>query len=133
MNTAASKGIILAGATNYIERVNHEITGNPRRMGTIIHCGNPDLDDRIDILKKLLTGLPIITEDFMKEDIEAKKILEINESHKIVEKLEDLYNTDKEALKKYSKILFAQACLIEGLPIDNPTELTNLICEQLSE
>jgi len=70
MNSAAARGIILAGATNYIDRVNQEIIGNPRRMGTIIHCGNPNLDDRKDILNKLLTGLPIITEDFTPEDIE---------------------------------------------------------------
>ena len=78
-------------------------------------------------MEKVINAMPT------DEHIEAKKILEINESHKIVEKLESLYDTDKEALKKYSKILFAQACLIEGLPIDNPTELTNLICDQLSE
>ena len=34
----------------------------------------------------------------------------------------------KESLKAYSKILYAQARLIEGLPIENPTELSNLIC-----
>ena len=78
-------------------------------------------------MEKVINAMPT------DEHIEAKKILEINEDHKIVDKLESLYNSDKEALKKYSKILFAQACLIEGLPIDNPTELTNLICDQLSE
>ncbi len=70
MNSAASKGIILAGATNHIDLVNQEIIGNPRRMGTVIHCGEPNLEDRKDILKRLLTGLPIITEDFTEENIE---------------------------------------------------------------
>ena len=36
---------------------------------------------------------------------------------------------DKEKLEKYSKILYAQARLIEGLSVDNPTELSNMICE----
>ena len=70
MNTAAAKGIILAGATNHIDQVNQEIIGNPRRMGTVIHCGNPNLQDRKDILNKLFTGLPIIKEDFTDKDIE---------------------------------------------------------------
>ena len=40
--------------------------------------------------------------------------------------------TDKDELEKYTKVLYAQARLIEGLPIDNPTEVTNLICEIMS-
>ncbi len=67
------------------------------------------------------------------EHINATKVLEINENHKIVEKLSELYKKDKDALKNYSKILYAQARLIEGLPIDNQTEITNLICEALSK
>ncbi len=65
--------------------------------------------------------------------IDAAKVLEINENHKIADKLKHLYETDKEALKDYTKILYAQARLIEGLPIDNPTEITNLICNVISD
>ncbi len=65
------------------------------------------------------------------ESINAQKVLEINSHHPIVKKLQDLYKNDKEELKKYSKVLYAQARLIEGLPIDNPTEITNLICDML--
>ena len=43
-----------------------------------------------------------------------------------------LYKEDKDELEKYTKVLYAQARLIEGLPIDNPTEVTNLICEIMS-
>ncbi len=67
------------------------------------------------------------------EHIDAKKVLEINENHDIAKKIKELYNTDPDALKDYTKILYAQARLIEGLPIDNPTEITNLICEKLSK
>ena len=63
--------------------------------------------------------------------LKATMILEINESHPIAEKLRKLYRKDKKELENYSKILYAQARLIEGLPIDNPTELSNLICNEL--
>ena len=67
------------------------------------------------------------------EKISATTILEINEKHEIVNKLKELYKNDKDKLKEYSKILYAQARLIEGLPIANPTEISNLICKQLSK
>ena len=60
-------------------------------------------------------------------------MLEINETHPIANKLKELYKTDKEALKNYSKILYDGARLIEGLPIENPTEFSNLICEVMSK
>ena len=68
-----------------------------------------------------------------KEKINAKLVLEINENHPISKKLQDLYKTDKKQLEEYSKVLYAQARLIEGLPIDNPTEISNLICKELSK
>ena len=77
-------------------------------------------------MEKVINAMP--TDDH----IDATKILEINENHKIAAKIKELYESDKDALKDYTKILYAQARLIEGLPIDNPTEITNLICEKLS-
>ena len=65
--------------------------------------------------------------------VEAEKVLEINENHPIADKLKELYKTDKEELKEYGKILYAQARLIEGLPIDNPTEISNLICDLIAK
>ena len=64
---------------------------------------------------------------------EAKLILEINEDHEIAKKLRYLYDNDREMLKKYTKILYNEARLIEGLPVLNPTELSNLICQILSK
>ena len=78
-------------------------------------------------MEKVINAMPT------DETIKAEKILEINESHPIVEKLQKLYKEDKEELKKYAKVLYAQARLIEGLPISNPTEITNLICEIITE
>ncbi len=67
------------------------------------------------------------------DEVKADIVLEINEKHPIADKLKDLYVSDKEALADYTKILYNQARLIEGLSIDNPTELTNLICDLMSK
>lgn len=64
--------------------------------------------------------------------VKANLVLEINENHEIADKLKDLYTKDKKELEKYTKVLYSQARLIEGLPIDNPTEISNLICEIIS-
>ena len=67
------------------------------------------------------------------ENVKADVVLEINGSHPIAEKLEKLYKNDKEQLAIYTKILYNQARLIEGMTIENPTELTNAICDLLSK
>ena len=65
------------------------------------------------------------------DNVKAEIVLEINEDHPIAHELETLYKKDKDKLAQYTKILYNQARLIEGLPIENPTELTNLICDNL--
>lgn len=67
------------------------------------------------------------------QDVKADVVLEINEEHPIAEKLKELYKKDKDILANYTKILYNQARLIEGLSVENPTELTNLICEMMSK
>lgn len=67
------------------------------------------------------------------QSINAKIILEINSSHKIADKLKELYKSDKERFNEYTKILYSQSRLIEGLSIENPTEISNLICDLLSK
>ncbi len=61
MNTASENGIILTGATNHIDMVNQEIVGNPRRMGTVIHVGNPDDEGRKGLFEKMRDNKPILT------------------------------------------------------------------------
>ncbi len=78
-------------------------------------------------MEKVINAMPT------DETIKAEKILEINESHPIADKVKKLYETDKDALEKYAKILYSQARLIEGLPIENPTEISNLVCEFISK
>lgn len=65
--------------------------------------------------------------------VKAQTALEINDSHPIAQKIKDLYVNDKEALKKYTQVLYAQARLIEGLPVENPTQISNLICEIIAK
>lgn len=77
-------------------------------------------------MEKVINAMPT------DEKIKANKVLEINANHKIADKLKHLYESDKEALKDYTKILYAEARLIEGLPVENPTELANLICDKLA-
>ena len=50
-----------------------------------------------------------------------------------IDQLKDLYKDDEKQFEKYTKVLYAQSKLIEGLPIDNPTELSNLVCDLLSK
>ena len=65
--------------------------------------------------------------------IKAETILEINEKHPISDKLKKLYKKDKDEFNKYTKILYSEARMIAGLPIDNPTEISRLICEVISK
>ena len=78
-------------------------------------------------MEKVMKSMPV------DNNIEAEKILEINSNHPIAKKLEELYKNDKEKLKDYAKILYGQARLIEGLPVDNQVEITNLICDLISK
>lgn len=67
------------------------------------------------------------------QKVKAQTALEINDSHPIAQKIKDLYANDKEELKKYTQVLYAQARLIEGLPVENPTQISNLICEIIAK
>ena len=67
------------------------------------------------------------------QNAKAQMVLEINDNHEIAKKIRFLFETDKEELKKYTKVLYAQARLIEGLELENPTEISNLVCEYLAK
>lgn len=78
-------------------------------------------------MEKVLNSMP------NNQGIKAQTILEINESHPIAGKIKNLFNENKEELKEYTKILYAEARLIEGLSIENPTEISNLICKFIAK
>lgn len=79
-------------------------------------------------MEKTLNKMPGTGENGVK----AQTVLEINADHAIAAKLKSVFENDKEKLSDYAKILYAQARLIGGMPIDNPTELTSLICDMIS-
>ena len=60
--------------------------------------------------------------------MKAKRILEINVDHPAFAAFETARITDPDKAKKYAQILYNQACLIAGLPIENPSAYTDLVC-----
>lgn len=63
----------------------------------------------------------------------AEKILEINASHPIFDTLCKLYTEDQDTLKKYTSLLYNQALLIAGMPIDDPAAFSNAICDLMAK
>jgi len=78
-------------------------------------------------MEKVINSMPT------DQNVKAHKVLEINSEHSIASKIKELYQNDKEVLKEYTKILYAQARLIEGMSVENPTEISNLVCKLLSK
>jgi molecular chaperone HtpG len=74
-------------------------------------------------MEKILNAMP------MDRNIKADKVLEINTKHQVFESLKDAYENNKEKLNLYTTLLYNQALLIEGLPVEDPVEFTNNICE----
>ncbi len=60
--------------------------------------------------------------------MKAQRVLELNLSHQAVKNMESLIQTDIEKAKKYAEVLYCQALLIAGLPLENPSEYTDLVC-----
>ena len=58
----------------------------------------------------------------------ANKVLELNPNHNVFTALKNAYDTDKEKAEKLAKILYTQAILIAGLPVENPVEYCDLVC-----
>lgn len=60
--------------------------------------------------------------------IKAQKVLEINKNHPVYAKLEELYKAeDDDALRDYTNLLYQQARLIAGLPVEDPTAFVRSI------
>lgn len=78
-------------------------------------------------MEKVLSAMP------NGEGAKAEKILEINPNHAIFGKLKELYESDKDKAADYADILYNQALLIEGMPIENPVEFSNKVCELLAK
>ncbi|WP_125152021.1 molecular chaperone HtpG [Clostridium rectalis] len=74
-------------------------------------------------MEKILNSMP------NNQNLKADKVLEININHDVFRSLRNIYESDKDRLKLYTKLLYNQALLIEGLSISDPVEFTNNICE----
>lgn len=61
--------------------------------------------------------------------VEAKKVLEINLNHPVAEKLKTLFESDKDKLEKYAKVLWGEALLLAGFDLDDASEFTSLVSE----
>ena len=75
-------------------------------------------------MEKVLSKMPGAT-----DAPKASLVMEISTEHPISDKLKKLYESDKDMLRKYSKLLFAQSCLIAGVQIDDTAELCELISD----
>ncbi|MGJ7922350.1 molecular chaperone HtpG [Neobacillus sp. LXY-4] len=76
-------------------------------------------------MEKILAAMPD------NQNIKADKILEINKNHEVFQALKEAFENDKQKLDLYTKLLYNQALLIEGLPIQDPVEFTNDICKMM--
>ncbi len=74
-------------------------------------------------MEKVLNAMP------NDNKVKAELVMEISANHPIVEKINSLYETDKEELKSYAKLLYAQGCLISGVSVKDPVEFSRLISE----
>ncbi|MCS7464485.1 molecular chaperone HtpG [Paenibacillus doosanensis] len=74
-------------------------------------------------MEKILKAMP------NGQDVKADKILEINVNHEVFQSLKDAFAQDKDKLKLYTGLLYNQALLIEGLPLQDPVDFTNDICK----
>ncbi len=61
-------------------------------------------------------------------NMKAQRVLELNLSHPAVKKMEEFIKSDVDRAKKYAEVLYSQALLIAGLPLENPSEYTDLVC-----
>ncbi len=77
-------------------------------------------------MEKVLNSMPNAN-----QKIQAEKILELNAGHKLIEKLKNIYETDKDALKKYALVLYEQARLLEGLPVENAKDFVSAVSDIL--
>ena len=77
-------------------------------------------------MEKVLNAMPTDNK------VKAEKVLEINPDHDIFGKLKELYNDDKDKLKKYTQLLYTQSLLIEGMSIEDPVGFSNMICDLMT-
>ena len=79
-------------------------------------------------MEKVLNSMPA-----SEQKVHAERVLELNASHPVFRTLSALYETNPEKVKAYAQLLYTQALLIEGLPVEDPVAFSNQICELMAE
>ena len=80
-------------------------------------------------MEKILRQMP----GAEKENIKAERILEINADHPVLKALGKLYESDKKQIEGYAEILYNQALLMEGMPIEDPVAFSNAVCKLIEK
>jgi molecular chaperone HtpG len=75
-------------------------------------------------MEKVLNAIPT-----NEQKIKAAKVLEINPGHEVFAALLEAYENDKDKLALYTDLLYNQALLIEGLPLEDPLQFADNICK----
>ncbi|TYR80468.1 molecular chaperone HtpG [Priestia megaterium] len=93
-----------------------------KRLKTHPVCLSTEGDVTIE-MEKILKAMP------NNQHVKADKILEINTNHEVFQSLKAAFENDKEKADLYTNLLYNQALLIEGLPIEDPVEFTTNMCK----
>ena len=83
-------------------------------------------------MEKVFNNMPK-TGNEATHEIKAKKILEINPTHKIYEKIKKLYAENQDGLKELAEVLLDEAKLLEGLEVEDMGKFVALSTKYLAE
>ncbi len=74
-------------------------------------------------MEKVLKNMP------GNDGVKSQKVLEINENHEVFATMKQIAaDGDSTKLSLYAGILYEQARLIEGLPVEDPIEYAKAVC-----
>ncbi|QOX62179.1 molecular chaperone HtpG [Anoxybacterium hadale] len=77
-------------------------------------------------MEKILNAMP------SDDKVKAEKVLELNASHPVLKAMKDIYEADKDKAGTYTELLYNQALMIEGLPIEDPVAFSNAVCDLIA-
>lgn len=96
-----------------------------RRLRTHPVCFATEGEVSIE-MEKILNAMPD------NQNIKANKVLEVNSDHEVFSTLQHAFEHDKEKCELYTNLLYNQALLIEGLPLEDPVQFTNDVCKVMA-
>ncbi|MDD6254773.1 MAG: molecular chaperone HtpG [Eubacteriales bacterium] len=78
-------------------------------------------------MEKVMNSMPV------KDKVKSERILEINSSHPVFESLKKTFDAgDDEKLRVYTSLLYDQALIIEGLPLEDPVAFSKHVSELMN-